>query len=786
MVTDGCMGTCRTRHIQSRQTRFKWLNSSDYPCDVSHARQPDSVQAMKVIALVSSFSQTPPPRPSNDFVPPQSTSLSVTQFLDVLRRRARLISACTLAGVVIALLVGLVIPKRYTATGLLEDHPGESSKYRIDPSTLLSGGDSSGQMETDTNVLSSNKVLLGTADALHLSQNPVFWGRKSLDPDVSYDPKDPAVQEKLLKELRRDIGITRVPKAQLIRISATTLSPTLSAQMVDTVMDSYIATIFQTRFASTQHAAKWLSTQLSDLKDQVERSQASLIDLQRQLGIVGLDQKDSPIVSSIETMTKAADEAKIQRIIAEGRYRILSETESNLIDGGPGLLTEQTSNLPGTGTVLTALRTQQAQLSTQYAQLTAEFGPNYPDVVRVKSQLDETEKAERAETQRLVAQSKNAYTAAVQSEALTQGALDARKGEAFQMRDAMVKFAILQHDYESNRTLYEGLLARLREAGVVSGLEASEVDIIDNALIPTKPAGLGMVQKAIVGLILGMICGILAGYLLDNFVAGVRTSEEVEMITGLPSLGVLPKVKLSKKTAAASANEVGGGIFVLENPRSPYSEAIRALRSSINFSGAGHAPRKIMITSSLPSEGKSTTSRNLAVARALMNERVLIIDADLRKPTLAKAFRISNEVGLSNVLSGSSSIANAIVSVPSIPNLLIMPSGPMPPNPSEMLASDRMKRFIKEVDADFDTIIFDTPPSLIISDSCELAHLMDAVVLVVGYGKTNRQVLRRTRDHLMRAQAPLKGFVLNQMEVHNLSDYYYYGESYAYGDEKTS
>jgi capsular exopolysaccharide synthesis family protein len=712
--------------------------------------------------------------------------LSPTQILDVIRRKRKLIALCALAGVLLALLAYFTIPKRYTATGLLEDHPGEASKYRIDPAAILGGSDSSIQMETDTNVLSSNSVFLSAADEIRLVKDPVFWGRKTLDPEESYNPNDPAVQEKLLRTMHKDIGIARIPKTQLIRISATTLSPTLSAHLVDTLMDSYITTIFQTRFASTQHAAKWLSTQLADLKDQVEKSQESLIDLQRKLGIVGLDQKDNTIVSSIETMTKAADEAKVQRIIAEGRYRILSEADSNLIEGGPGLLTDQTSNLPGTGTVLTALRGQHAQLATQYAQLTAEFGPNYPDVVRVKSQLEETTKAEHAETQRLVAQSRVAYTAAVQSEALTQGALDQRKAEAFQMRDDMVRFAILQHDYESNRALYEGLLARLREAGVVSGLEASEIDIIDNALIPTKPAGLSLAQEVFVGFILGLIFGLTASYLIENFVAGVRNAEEIELITGLPSLAVLPVVKTRTKPASTAADTGTTGIYVLDSPRSPYAEAIRALRSAISFSGAGHFPKRIMFTSCLPSEGKSTTSRNLACARAMMNQRVLLVDTDMRKPTLSKALKVSNEIGLSNVLSGSASISSAILPVPSVPNLFIVPSGPTPPNPSELLASDRMRLFISDVEADFDTIIFDTPPSLLISDSAEIAHLMDAVILVVRYGLPNRQMLRRTRDNLMRGQAPLKGFVLNQMEVHNLSSYYYYGDSYAYGDGKVS
>lgn len=719
--------------------------------------------------------QTPPTTGgASDFIPPAFgtgvTDTTLSETLITLRKRKNVVLLFVLLGLLYGIYSAETQPRIYEAFGRIQVRSGSSNEYRV--SAVPGGTSEPGQrLLTEVAILQSDSLMLTVAREMDLANNPDFLEGEAPKPRASID--DPAVRQATIHQLLSHINITQVQKTEIIRITYRSLSPKLAADIVNKVISAYIQRSYETRFSSSQRVSNWLSGQLDDLKQQVQSSQERMLDVQKRLGILGFDPNHSQITASLDQLSTASNEARIARIMAESQYRMLSTMDPNKIEGtlttGPGA---------GAPSQLSTLRAQIATARAALAQMESDLGPNHPTVKAEKAQIAELDKEINTEQQRLVLQARQTFLAAQKNEQDTTAALESEKNQAYKLRDDLVEYTIRQREFESDRNLYEGLLQRLRTAGVEAGLESLEIDVVDPALLPANPVLKRKTTVVLTFFIVGLAAGIMVAFLLESLDTGLRNVAEVEGILELPSLAIIPRFRRPADTPGQSV--AARNIISLSQPKSQFAEAFRSLRTSLLLSSAGQPPKYILLTSATPAEGKTTASINLSTVLAQGSDRVLLIDADLRRPTVHERFGLSARVGLSSVLTGSASFEKAIQQVSEVPNLDILVSGPMPPFPTELLSSEPMRRLLESVADRYTHIVIDSPPVLSVTDAVLLAREADAVVLVIRQGKSSKHIVRRARDLLLRSGAPVTGILLNAVDVSSPDYYGYYGYSGGY------
>jgi capsular exopolysaccharide synthesis family protein len=686
-------------------------------------------------------------------------------LLGGLKRSRSLIRGCALAGLVTGLIIAF-LPRHYTAISRIQVRPGSSSQYRFDQSDLLNLGDDSTKLETETMIIESDMLLLDVAHKLHLEMDPDFMGWEAAK---NSDAGAPKATEKLLARLHSSIHATRIPRTEIIQVSCTSRSGILSARVVNMIVAEYIQRLFESRFSSAQRVTKWLSGQLDDLKQQVERDEDNLLKIQSRLGIVGIDQSHDILVTELEDLTKAADEARVERIIAEARYRILSTGDSDLLDTGQDNLGPNRPNSSQLS-LLANLRIQKAQTEARLAGLSAQFGTAYPDVKQASAELSTLNREIEQEQTHVLNQAHQSFAAASDNEQNSFATLQTKKSQAFQMQNDMVQYQILLHDYESSRGLYEGLMQRLRQAGIVAGLESSEVDIVDMARVPGKPSDAGRAVTVALGSIFGLAAGLSGAFFIAQFDQRVQDVAAIETEMGIPLLSITPMFDRPLANLVET---------FLREPNSPFVESMWQLRTSLLLSNPGHAPRTVLFTSCNPEEGKTTCACAQACALALRDAKVLLIDADMRRPSVMRHFGLSNRLGLSSVLTGISGVEGAIQNVDAIPNLSVLTSGPIPPSPALLLGSDNLSSLFATLSKRFDFVIVDTPPLLGLVDSSSLAQCAEAIVLVLSYPQLKKAQIGRAVRTLNRVGRSITGIALNFADTDSLSNYGY-GYTYSY------
>jgi succinoglycan biosynthesis transport protein ExoP len=690
--------------------------------------------------------------------PQNATDATLSEAWVTIRARKKLILGVAALGVIYGFYQGATQPRLYDASGTIQIRSGSSNEYRM---ATTARGEEGSRLPTEVAILKSDSLLLSVARDQNLANDPAFLGPTGRYQNVD----DPVVRHRVISALQRDIVVTIIPKTDLVRINCNTGNAQLSADIVNRLVSDYITHSFQSRDDATKRVSNFFSTTLDDLKQQVKTSQEQMLELQKKLGVLGFDPKDNQITSTLDDLNKAVGAAELARIGAETRYQVLSSMDPSILD--------QAGNAYAPSNVST-LRGQLNTAQTSLAELSATLGPNHYKVVALRNRVDELHKQIAVEENRILSEAKQVYLAAQAQENQTNNALDSEKATAYKLRDDLLQYTLQEREYEANRTLYDGLEQRLRTAGVEAGLESTEIEPIDKAYPPLGPTLKPRTNILLIDTFVMLIFGVILAFVLESLDTGLRSVAEIETVSGLPSLALIPRARrsVSDETSLSTAMR---NLGTLSSPKSQFSEAFRALRTSLLLSVAGGEPKVILLTSATPSEGKTTVSINLACVLAQRNVRVLIIDADLRRPTVHHRFGLNGKVGLTSVLTGSVSLEDAIQTIPEIPQLDVLVSGPVPPFPTEMLSSETMHHLLERVKGMYTHIVMDSPPLLSVTDSVVLARDADAVVMIVRHGKSSKHAMRRARDLLVRSGAPVTGIVLNAVDLNSPEYYAYYG-----------
>jgi capsular exopolysaccharide synthesis family protein len=557
--------------------------------------------------------------------------------------------------------------------------------------------------------------------------------------------------------------------------------PKLAAAVVNKLVDTYIDEDLRSKFERSRHVSVWLQKQLEDLKQDASDAQRRLADYQKQHNIVGTDENSNLTIQNMGQISGDLESAEMDRIMKEARMRDFSSQDADLVA------------LMGDNPQVAALRGQLSELQAQRAQLALKYGERHPRMQELKEQIEKVQASINSEVALARRQVHDEYAGSQHLEEVLRRRLDAQKEEAYRLNEDVAQYAILRHEAELNRDLYDALQMRLKESSVMAGLSATNITVIDRAQVPFIPVAPRKTMSMLMGLIGGLLGGIVIAFMIESIDDRVQTSEEVENVSLLASLATIPHIadapgkrKHNEEDELASTPSHARQLIALHSPKSLAGEAYRGLRSSLLLSSIDRPPRVIVVTSAFPGEGKTTTAVNCAIALAQRGEKILLVDADLRRGSLDRVFGIKDRsFGLSTVLTHPMDRRSLPAPLEELPNLHVLPTGPRPPNPAEMLSSHRMEEQLRQWAQEYDRVVLDSAPVLAVSDTQAMTVLADTVILVVRAGVTRKRALIRARDLLWRINAPVAGVVVNDvdMRLENFYTYRYgmYGYHYGYG-----
>ncbi|MGB8888949.1 MAG: polysaccharide biosynthesis tyrosine autokinase [Candidatus Korobacteraceae bacterium] len=709
-------------------------------------------------------------------------------FLDywgtVVRHRA-IILITVLAGVILVALISFRMTKLYSATGriTINRENADVLGFKDSAANTLEDYDYNVALDTQVQVLQSDTLATDVIRKLRLDVNPKFAGAISAQKNSRAESgglpaTGPSNLRQLIDILHSWLRIDKVPKTRVIEIHCTSPDPNLSADIVNTLVASFIEHNFETRFQATMQTSEWLSKQLSDLQMKVASSQEMLVKYETDNNILGLDEKQNITTSKLNELNQQLTLAQSDRIQKEAAYR---QTQSGGVESIPAMASSE---------IILHLKQQQADLKNQYALLDSQYGPLHPKVITLHNQLEQTEAAIQSEGNKLVSRIHNEYLAAVQRENLLRAALEEQKQEANKLNESAIQYEVLKREADSNRQLYDGLLQKMKEASVSAGLRSGNIQVVDQAVPPDRPSKPNIPLNMAAAFFASLMLGTVAAFVMERTNNSITSPEIIDAVSGWPSLGVIPSTQESPRSLRKGSSLVlqsketdsEGPLVVVSRPRSKVAESFRAVRTSILLSSIDSPPKTMLVTSALPEEGKTTISANLAGALAQMGRRVLLVDGDMRRPRVSDFLGLPKGAGgLSTVLIGKDKEEDVIVPSAKLPNLYIMPAGPKPPYPAELLGSNRMKALLKSWRPNYDHIIIDTPPVLSVTDPVLLSVDVDAVVLVVRFGQTTKQALKEVREILDQVNARVCGVILNSVEPDRDSAYgrsYYAGYGY--------
>ncbi|HWO43079.1 MAG TPA: polysaccharide biosynthesis tyrosine autokinase [Candidatus Eisenbacteria bacterium] len=613
----------------------------------------------------------------------------------------------------------------------------------------------------------------------------LLQGERSVGSFQTQAPDASGVSSQLIDTYQQMLSVEPVKKSRLVQVKFSTPDPALSAAVANAHARAYIQQGQKLRSRANEDARKFLEAKLSELRQRVETSEDALNRFRREKGIISLDEKENIVVERLADLNKRLTDAEAERIGLEAQARLIKNRD---YDSLPAVIGNP---------LIQSLKGQLVNLEGQYAQLAAQYKSGYPPVAKLQAQIDETKQKLAYQINSVVEGINSAYFAAVGKERELRAQMDKQKSAALALKDAGVEYAILAREANTNTELYNAVLGRMKEIGVSSEIPTSNVSILDSAEIPLLPSKPNKKMILMLGAVMGLMGGLGLALVSEHLDKTLRTPDDVQRYVGLPSLAIvpdfasLPKVRqrppmlLTRHPSAVDSKLCmpAEKLVASGRPVSMITEAYRKLRTSILLSRPDDPIKTILVTSGAVGEGKTVTAVNTAIMFAQMGSPVLLIDADLRRPACHRALKMWNDRGLTDFLAGKEELGTVIKRT-RVPNLCLLSSGTIPPNPTELLGSKKMRETLSSLKGRFEFIVVDSPPVVPVSDAVVLSNIVDGVVFVVRGQQTQQQLVKAAVGQLEDGQAKILGVVLNRVDIGSAEyvDYYryYYPGQYAY------
>ncbi len=624
----------------------------------------------------------------------------------------------------------------------------------------------------------------------------LFPGKKPTPSQASRRPPDQA-SSGYAGMVLGGVSIAPIEETRLVYVSHTSPSPVLATDIVNAHVEEFVGYSVETRYEATRQTSDFLSEQIAQLRDDLKRKEEDLQKYGEEKNLLFLNDDESSVVGEFSDVNAAYTKAQIDRVEKEALYRELNNLS---IEDLPQFVDNP---------VIQSLKTTFTQLKSDYEEKSKFYRADYPDMVSLKTRLDSARTELESQVAKAIDAAEADYRAALREESSLKKLLEDQRNAVVQSSSNAILYHTLRTDVENMRILLSTLGARQNEIQVssqLSGLRTSNIKIVDKAMVPVRPFTPNTKRNLLMALLVSLFGGLGLIYLVEYLDNTVKGPEDAEKLTGLASLGIIPYLSsngIKKGTDTkgnysytyGAENELSDASMPEVNeielinhlfPKFSIAEDYRTVRTSIQFSHVDNPPKTICFTSTLPQEGKTATVANLAVSFAQLEGKVLLIDADMRKPRLHKVFKLRNIMGLSSYLTGRVSFEEAVQKT-GIENVWIIPSGPHPPNPAELLNSRRMKELIVSVKDRFDTILIDTPPVLAVIDPVIVSAFTDCTVFVVRAGKTTRRPMARAVEEIRKSKADIVGVVFNEVKIGRQGQgapyYHYYQYEYSYSEK---
>lgn len=584
-----------------------------------------------------------------------------------------------------------------------------------------------------------------------------------------------AAQARAIDALLSRLSISPVRSSRLVDVSYESPDPELAMKVLNAHARMYIEQNLEFRFLASKEASDWLGKRLTEERQKVEQAEQALQRYREAHDAVSLEERQNIVIQKLSDLNSAVTRAKTERVGKQALYNQLTSLQSDRqrLDTFPAILQNP---------VIQDLKAQLSDAQRQQAQLSEQLGEKHPDMAKVRSAIRTTESRLQVEISKVAQGIRNEYLNAQEQERGLTQMLEDQKQDALRLNQIQIEYGVLQRNAQSTHQLYQTLLQRTNETNVSGELKTSNIRIVDAAEIPRAPVRPNRQSDLLVGFSGGLVFAIGIAFFFEYLDNRIKAPDDIKTYLGVPFLGYVP--------AISYRDDRGGSPLLNDMVPAGFSEAFRSVRTNVLFSSASDATRSIVVTSTAPQEGKTVVACNLAIALAQAGRRVLLIDADLRRPRVHKVFDYKQEPGLSNFLVDKLKGGDVIRKSLATPGLYVLAAGKHPPNPAELLGSQRFMDFIHSLGEHFDWVVIDSPPVLAVTDAAILAHDATGVVFVVGAEMTSRHAAQTAVEQLQKAGGRVIGAVLNRVRVDRNRYYYskYYRREYTeyYADSKSA
>jgi capsular exopolysaccharide synthesis family protein len=617
--------------------------------------------------------------------------------------------------------------------------------------------------QTQYGLLKSWSLSTRVAQSLGLASDPSFLKAMGVSGPAARPQAAAQRQQWATGVLQGGLGVFPVRDSRLVRITFDSPDPQLSARIANAFADNFISSNLERRFEASAYARTFLEQRLAELKAKLEDSERQLVAYATQQQIIQVAEPASGKDAAPPQSLNATNLAALDSALTAAKANLIQVQERwRATQAAPGLAAPEILADP----TIEQLREERAKLATQYTQQLKLYKPDYPDMLQLKAQIDDVDRQLAGAADTIRRSLRTQYDAAAQQVSTLQGQVNQLKGSVLDERNREIQYNILQREVDTTRTLYDGLLERYKEIGVAGGITTNNISIVDRARPPGGPSKPQPMHNLTLAGGTGLAIGVALAFLLETLDQAIRKPADVEGKLGIPVLGSVPLLEKGVQPMEA-----------LQDTRSPFSEAYHSIRSTLAFSTKDGAPRVLAVTSARPEEGKSTTSFALAHGFARLGMRVLLVDLDLRNPSLHRTIGAENRIGASNILTGAARLQNAVQPT-DWPNFFVLTSGPLPPSPAELLIGPRLIGLVKDATEHFDIVILDGPPVMGLADAPLIASVASGALLAIEAGRTSRAQAQAALKRLRVANAHMLGAVLTKFDAKKTT--YGYGYAYAY------